>query len=300
MDQTPSQPSGASPSDVGARLAKARLARELSLDDIAARTRIPLRHLHAIEQGEHAGLPAAPYSVGFVRSYAKLLELDVDALARDFRAEIGARTIDRYAHESFEPADPARVPSSLLAFVALAIALLLATGYAVWRSGVLSGESAEERSRLAAGVPDTAPAPPPSPVAPAPQSVAPPAAPPPAAAPAAASGPVTLTATDTGWLRVSERGGNRLYEKLMNPGESWQLPATANDPVIATGRPQALRITVGATVIPPLGPPEHRVSGISLRPDALLARPTAYAPAAPPSASPMPPADGNAIQPPIG
>lgn len=265
MDETQSPAVPTLPPRVGERLAEARTAQGLSLDDVAARTRVPVRHLEAIESGEHASLPAATYSVGFVRTYAKTLGLDAAALAQDFRAEIGQRPSAHSMVDAFEPADPARLPTRLLTFIALALAVLLAIGYAIWRGGAVTGDSAADRARLATGTDrETAPS------APAAPASAPGAAD--TARAASATGPVTLTATDTVWLRVYEKNGERLLEKQMQAGESWQVPATAREPEILTGRPQALRITVGATVIPPLGPPEHRISDVSLAPQALLAR----------------------------
>ncbi|WP_197277115.1 RodZ domain-containing protein [Sphingomonas profundi] len=87
------------------------------------------------------------------------------------------------------------------------------------------------------------------------------------------------------WLRIYEgNGGERYIEKVLNPGEAFTVPATAKDPQILTGRPQAVRVTVGATVIPPLGTPERTIADVSLRPEALLARGAAPAPA--PAAAP--------------
>src|SRR3546814_14881310 len=87
-------------------------------------------------------------------------------------------------------------------------------------------------------------------------------APGPTAAPVA-TGPVTLTATEEVWLRVYETDGERLLEKTMTPGERYVVPATAEQPQILTGRPNALRVTVGTTEIPPLGPAERTISDIS-------------------------------------
>jgi transcriptional regulator with XRE-family HTH domain len=284
MDETQSGATEQGPSGVGARLAAARLAQDLSLEDIAARSRIPLRHLRAIEEGDHSALPAATYSVGFVRTYAGLVGLDSAVFARDFRAEIGSHASDHYAYEPFEPADPARVPSRFLAFTALVLALVLLAGYLAFRGGVFGGDSAEQQATLAAGVEP--------PAIPAPAAAPPPAVPVPAAPGATApAGVVLLTATEPVWLRVSEPDGTRLIEKEMEPGESWQVPATASDPRILTGRPQALKVTVGATPIPPLGPPEQTIRDVSLAPASLLARaaqatggPTNDAPAAAPPA----------------
>jgi cytoskeleton protein RodZ len=268
MNQTDDQMQTPLPTGVGERLRTAREAQSRELEEIAAITRVPLRHLRAIETGDHAELPATPYSVGFVRTYAQALGLDAVSLAQDFRAELGQAPPPRKAPEPFEPADPKRVPSRLLAIIALLIAVALAGGYAVLRSGALTGEGADARARLAAAADAPAPA----------ASIA--QAPPAPAAAAPAGGPVVVTATEPVWLRIYEgNGGKRYVEKVMQPGEAFQVPADAKDPQILTGRPQSIRVTVGQTVIPPLGTPERTIADVSLLAPALLAR-AASAPAA--------------------
>ena len=265
------------PFTVGARLAEARKAQSLELADIAARTRVPLRHLQAIEANDLTALPAIPYSVGFVRAFAQFLGLDAAAFAREFREEMSGGTVERVAPAPFEPADPARVPSRFLVSVAVVLALVLAGGYAIWRSGVFTGS--DDGLTVASTAADT---PAPAPV------VARPAEAAPASAPVA--GPVVLTALEPVWLRISDADGTRLLEKNMLVGETWQVPATATEPKILTGRPQALRVTVGNAVIPPLGAPERTIRDVSLKADALLAR---LAPPAAPGAAPVPAVQPN-------
>ena len=255
----------------GDRLRAAREDQALTLDDVSFRTRVPKRMLDAIEKGEHAALPAPTYSVGFVKAYAQVLGLDPSDLGQQFRTDLGGHAVPRVRPEPFAPADPARVPSHLLALVALAIAILIAASYGVWRSGILSGESADDRARLAAGTEalppidlaaDTA-----APVA----SGAPVASSPPMVA-APATGPVVIAATAPVWMRVYERGGRTLFTGEMAAGQQFEVPADAVDPLIHTGRAEALRVTVGGAEIPPLGPPSTRVRDVSLARDALLAR----------------------------
>lgn len=260
MDQGETEGNERLPSRVGDRLAAARKARGLSLDDIVQRTRVPRRHLELIEAGNYVGLPALPYSAGFVKTYAQMLGLDGAALSRDFRAEVGEVEQVRHAPAPFEPADPARMPSRLLAFVALGVAVLLAIGYALWRG---AGMNADERTSLAAGtvVEQVAPA------------VAPkPAVPPAAPAPTPAAAPVTVTATQPVWIKIYERDGPTLYQGEMAAGQRFALPAAAVDPLIWTGRPQAIQIAVGASAVPPLGQPDRTIKDVSLKREALLAR----------------------------
>ncbi len=54
---------------VGERLRRTREAQGLTLDDIATRTRIPIRHLRSIEDSQWDELPAITYTVGFGRSW---------------------------------------------------------------------------------------------------------------------------------------------------------------------------------------------------------------------------------------
>lgn len=237
---------------IGDRLRQAREARDMSLEDVAARTRIPLRHLKHIEAGEWDALPAITYAVGFARSYANAIGLDGAAVGVEVREKLGSAPRPAPAPaEYYEPADPARVPPRGLAIGALLLGIAAVILFLTWPRG---GE---------------VPAPPPS------DSVAevPLPDPTPVETPAAPSGPVVLTATDDVWLRVYEaQGGTTLFQNTLPAGQSFEVPATAAAPLIRTGRPNALRVTVGQAEIPPLGPPERTVSDVSLAAPDLLAR----------------------------
>jgi transcriptional regulator with XRE-family HTH domain len=60
----------------GDTLRRARLARRLSLDDIAQATRIRKPLLAALERGELSAYRSSVYAVGHLRIYARLLEVD--------------------------------------------------------------------------------------------------------------------------------------------------------------------------------------------------------------------------------
>ena len=64
-------------------------------------------------------------------------------------------------------------------------------------------------------------------------------------------------------------------------GESYEVPASAAAPVLTTGKPEALRITVGSTQAPAIGEPGKTVSDVSLKAADLLRAPAGQA-AAPP------------------
>jgi len=65
---------------IGAKLRQARQAQGLSLDDIAASTRIQPRYLEAIESEEMDLLPGLVFTRNFVRQYAAALKIDPEPL----------------------------------------------------------------------------------------------------------------------------------------------------------------------------------------------------------------------------
>src|SRR3989344_6592310 len=60
---------------VGETLKEAREAKGLSVEAVAAITRIPVEHILHLEQGEYNKLPAPPFVKGFIRNEAKVFEL---------------------------------------------------------------------------------------------------------------------------------------------------------------------------------------------------------------------------------
>jgi cytoskeletal protein RodZ len=260
---------------VGERLRSEREHQQITLEDVAARTRIPTRHLVAIESGEYSTLPAATYSAGFVKTYARLLGLDAQPLSEEFRGEMGVAGVPQSQPSSYEPVDPRRSPPAGLALLVLLLAALLVVGYLYWRG--LNDRPAELAANgpqeVAAPVTDT-PAP------------AVPLAPPAAAVAPAPTGPVVIGATQDIWIKVSD-GERSLFMGLLKSGDHFEVPADAIAPMLTTGRPGSTTITVGTTAIPTVGDPDRIAKDVSLKAPDLLARIGATAPA-------------PAVQPPVG
>ncbi len=66
----------------GATLAAAREAKGFSRNEVAERLKLSPRQIEALEAEDWAKLPSPVYVRGFVRNYARLLEIDPDALIR--------------------------------------------------------------------------------------------------------------------------------------------------------------------------------------------------------------------------
>jgi cytoskeletal protein RodZ len=243
---------------VGERLRAAREEKGLSLDDIAAQTRIPQRHLESIETADWEKLPAPTYTVGFAKSYASAVGLDRTDIGEQLREEMGGQRFASSQSEVIEAADPARtMPKSLVlgAVAAVIVIVVLMT----W----LNNRSLEQPNAPAS----TAPAAVATANAPArkQQEQQPALAP---APPVTAQGPVVLTATAPAWVRVTDQG-KKLFEATMQPGQTYQVPQTASAPMLRVGAPEALRITVGQAVAPQVGPPGQATT-VSLNPADLM------------------------------
>jgi cytoskeletal protein RodZ len=258
-------------SPVGERLRAAREEKKLSLEDLAAQTRIPQRHLANIETGEWDSLPAPTYTIGFAKSYASAVGLDRIEIGNQLREEMGGARFATSSSDVFEPADPRRtMPKGLVIGAIIAVIVLIAL--MSWLNNRSLNQTEEPQAQTAAAAP----------TAPAPAT--------PAAAPTPAKGPVVLTAAAPVWLQVSEKGGATLFSGMLQPGQTYAVPATATAPVLKTGKPEALKVTVGNTVAAPVGLAATTVSNVSLLAADLLKAPAAQAPAptAPPPAAQAP------------
>ena len=78
----PSDQPGLQESTLGALLKSARERRGLTLQQIFAETRIPLRHLEALERDRLSALPTGLYLRAEVRTYAKAVHLDPEVAVR--------------------------------------------------------------------------------------------------------------------------------------------------------------------------------------------------------------------------
>ena len=75
---------------VGFKLREARRRRKLSLQEIEETTKIRVRYLQALEDGDWDQLPSDTYARAFIRTYAAAVGLDGNRLAEEQRRERGA------------------------------------------------------------------------------------------------------------------------------------------------------------------------------------------------------------------
>ncbi|OYY71845.1 helix-turn-helix domain-containing protein [Sphingomonas sp. 28-63-12] len=266
-DSDPGEEASLFPKTAGERLREYREAQGLTLAEVAARTRVPIRHLEAIEQSNYAGLPSHTYSVGFAKAYARAIGMDEVPIARDVRSQADlVRRPPEY--QPYEMQDPRRLPPRGVAMAGAVVAVLVLIAVGLWYGTTLFRGDGQPAPAVAS-----------TERAPAPVVVAPPAP----AAPA--NGQVTLTATDVVWLRVYDADGKSLFENELKAGERYEVPADANRPMINVGRPDKLQVTVNGSSVPPLGDGARAIKDVEITAQALLARGTATTPAASPAAT---------------
>lgn len=130
--------------EIGTLLRNAREQSEQNLVDISDLLRIRRVYLQAIEDGEFKTLPGMTYAIGYVRSYAQHLDLDVDRAIALFKSE--AQELDQPRQLVFpSPAPEGKVPGGAIMFVAALLAVAAYTGwYQLSNSGTSVSEYASE------------------------------------------------------------------------------------------------------------------------------------------------------------
>lgn len=250
MDKIP--PVATVPKTVGEELKSTREQFGMSLADLASKTRVPIRHLESIERSEFGALPGQTYTVGFVRAYARALDLNDIAIVNALRIELLRSGHEGYQPplQNYEPADPARVPSKTLAWTAAAIAVVALAAYLIFRSITLTQPQLAATSPVAkTSIPSKV-----------------------GSTETSNDATVVLTATDNVWVIIYDADQKRLFEKEMVAGDSFTVPQGAKKPMISTGRPQALVITVGGKAVAALGSPDKTIADVGVSAQELLGR----------------------------
>lgn len=165
----------ASPAGYGARLARERQRAGMGVTDIAAQLRLHPDQVRAIEQENLARLPELPYVRGFIRGYARTLNIDPVPLLSDLNAKVApapdSETDDAGSGYAVERSAGRERSSRWV--MGIAVAALIALGLLGWQTTQreVQTQAAPVVLAPAAPVATSAPA-----VTPAAEPVSPPAA----------------------------------------------------------------------------------------------------------------------------
>ncbi len=254
---------------VGAQLAAIRQAQNMSVSDVAYRLKLTPRQIAAIEHDDFASLGPL-FSRGFVRNYARLLQIDPQPL------------LDAMQAAPASPAEPLAIHDEQIALTGslsrhwlklslLALIIVVALPLAVyqWLRADNTPPAALPAAHVAAPlIPPAAPKVASAPVTPAVASAMPAPQPsPPAAAadtprgvPAQAvgSGHIQLKFAQDAWVQIADASKRRLTSRLYRAGETAQLSGqppfsaiignAANVAMTYNGKPVKLTPPTGKSV----------------------------------------------------
>lgn len=226
---------------VGAALRGARTHLGLSVDEVSNRIKFAPRQIEALEADDFAHLPETAFLRGFVRSYARMLQLDAAPLLAALPQAPGQLVpveATVLAEVPFPGVYSTRKPNIVWLAAALAVALVLALF--VWFLGRAPEAPRTVVETVALSAASSVPAEPAvvMPDTPAASSVVQPAANNSAVQQAAA---IHLTFNQDSWVEITDKNGKLLLSKL-NPRGS-ELDVDGSPPFsLVIGHAKAVRL----------------------------------------------------------
>lgn len=125
------------PETFGDELRRLRESAGLSLDDIAAETKISKRILKALEEGKFQYLPERVFSRNFVLQVARTIGFDENRLAEWFDEAWSRFELASGSHPALavsEPVAPRTIRWGVVVPAALAVLVLLVVAFTVWKT----------------------------------------------------------------------------------------------------------------------------------------------------------------------
>lgn len=114
------------PVSLGEVLQAARLAKDLTQQDISNNLRYSVKQVNALENGQFDLLPDAMITRGFIRNYAKLLEIDAEPLLASYRQSVSSETDKIIAvRSSMRPVQLTKESQPWLKYILASILVLL-------------------------------------------------------------------------------------------------------------------------------------------------------------------------------
>ncbi len=222
----------------GERLKRERELREVSMDELTKATRISTRFVEALENEDWAKLPGGIFGHGFVRTIARYLGLNEEALLGEYdmaRAEHSAAAPPK--PEERIPPPPKWLPVAAVLVVLLLVIGLFYTGRYAWHR--FAAYRASKKS-AAASLPMQ------------PQSGSGSAG---AAKQSASSGPLDLSLSTSAATHVRVFADNKLVlDAELSAGENRQFSAK-DDFEVSAGDSSAVLLELNGRAMPPLGAP---------------------------------------------
>lgn len=219
---------------VGKLLVEARETAGLSVDDVAARLRLTPRQVQALESGEMDALPGIAFVRGFLRNYAKLLQIDAEPLLEACRTHIPDPAQSQISLHSENIPIVGRERKGWVVYLAASVIVVLAlAGWLAYMD--FSGNKNEQSLPVAEPLPQPLPEPavtpqamPAEPLPPVSMETAPateqatvpqtPEAVPQPPVADAGTARLALASSRSSWVSVHDRDGKEIFSKTLPAG----------------------------------------------------------------------------------
>lgn len=226
------------PMSVGEALTAARKAKNLDIGHVCAYLRLSERQVIALENNDFSVLPEATITRGFIRNYARMLELDPEPLVRTY----AAFTASSYPLPISIPSENIMMPGSekrprLLYVVASVVILLLVVAWIIYMdystqpsSGVSVAPTetkmlaeADSQAVVLPALNNAVTAAETDITLPAAETVSPPVDPAASAqigadqavAVPAARAEIRIKSRENSWVRITDAGNNKVFDKIL-------------------------------------------------------------------------------------
>ena len=241
----------------GARLREARNAAGLSLQEVATRLRMPVHVVEALEEGRWQVIGASVFVRGQLRSYARLLGVDVEPF---LDAEVAPAAPVELVSHAHTPRLQRVVEGIGRRFVYVVITAVIAVPAWMWTRSHLS-ETPPATASLDAVPVDTAPVArsaeasqpgPPSPDAAGSTEASTPyvasLAPVNRAPPTPAAGELVFEFSGESWMQIAGRDGGTLEQGLMRAGDTRRFDASMVGRVVL-GNASVVRVQQAGSIV---------------------------------------------------
>ena len=118
---------------VGTMLRDVRTKNKISIEQVANDLRIKSTYLVAIENSDYDNIPAHPYGLGFVRSYANYLGLNSTRIAQIFKEETEKTSVPTVKYNVYTSEETTETNIQNRKYIIISFAMLL-VGYILWIS----------------------------------------------------------------------------------------------------------------------------------------------------------------------